>query len=171
MNSLSYGYLDANHRHALTHVNGVEKYKYDAAGNMYERDSASLSYDIQNRLRSIWENGQPKGEFTYDSYGARMYEYIPATNSSRRYIGEHYEWAVYGTYKKYYLIGGVRVAFTDVVNQQPTLYWLLQDHLGSTAVTAETNGNVEGKVWYYPYGEKRDGQGDPRTTYLFTGQR
>ncbi len=50
-------------------------------------------------------------------------------------------------------------------------YWVLQDHLGSTTVNAETNGTVEGEWWYYPYSSKRANSGALHTIKRYTGQR
>jgi hypothetical protein len=52
-----------------------------------------------------------------------------------------------------------------------TLYWLLADHLGSTAVTAYANGSLKAQVRYKAFGEDRYGIGTTPTTYRYTGQR
>ncbi|NOX60759.1 MAG: hypothetical protein GXP42_02235, partial [Chloroflexi bacterium] len=168
-NGVTYNYDYSAHK--LTHVNGAQQYQYDAAGNMITRESLSLNYDYQNRLSSMWENGQNKGEHEYDADGQRRYEYIPVNNTTRRYVGEHFEYHGFNTYKKYYYLGGVRVAFTDRVNGVDALYWLGQDHLGSTALSVQSNGSVAGRWWYHPYGKKRAKSGALHTTYRFTGQR
>jgi RHS repeat-associated protein len=71
--------------------------------------------------------------------------------------------------RKYYYAGSTRIA----VRKDGTLYWLLGDHLGSTALTAYPNGNKKAELRYYPWGETRypnDTSGTP-TSYRFTGQR
>jgi RHS repeat-associated protein len=51
-----------------------------------------------------------------------------------------------------------------------TLYWLLSDHLGSTAVTL--SGTTEaGEVRYRAFGATRFTSGTTPTSYRFTGQR
>jgi len=51
-----------------------------------------------------------------------------------------------------------------------TLYWLLNDHLGSTAVTL--SGTTEmGEVRYRAFGATRFTSGTTPTSYRFTGQR
>ncbi len=53
-----------------------------------------------------------------------------------------------------------------------TLYFLLGDHLGSTAITANSNGALYTEQRYYPWGDTR--YNSPTTTptaYQYTGQR
>jgi RHS repeat-associated protein len=70
--------------------------------------------------------------------------------------------------KKYYYAGGVRVA----ENNGGTLYFLLSDHLGSTAVTTDASGVRVTELRYYPYGDsERYNPGGQITTFRFTGQR
>ena len=60
---VNYGYQDSDHFHAVTHLDGVQKYWYDANGNMTERivgsDSYELTYDADNRLVEVVPLGQP----------------------------------------------------------------------------------------------------------------
>jgi RHS repeat-associated protein len=51
------------------------------------------------------------------------------------------------------------------------LYWLLTDHLGSTAITLDASGNQVTELRYYPYGNTRYNPGGQKTNYRFTGQR
>ncbi len=52
-----------------------------------------------------------------------------------------------------------------------SLYWLLTDHLGSTALTANSSGSEYGELRYKAWGETRFTSGSTPTTYRFTGQR
>ena len=56
-------------------------------------------------------------------------------------------------------------------NSGGTLYYLLSDHLGSTALTLDSGGNRTTELRYYPYGAVRYNAGNQVTTYRFTGQR
>ncbi|MFZ1405296.1 MAG: RHS repeat-associated core domain-containing protein, partial [Anaerolineae bacterium] len=72
--------------------------------------------------------------------------------------------------KKYYYAGATRVAESS----GGVLYYLLTDHLGSTALTLNSSGNrldPNVELRYYPYGGVRYNPGNQVTTYRFTGQR
>jgi len=62
---------------------------------------------------------------------------------------------------------GQRVA----MRENGTPYYLLTDHLGSTAVTANSSGGKTGELRYYPYGGTRYTWGSTPTSLRFTGQR
>jgi RHS repeat-associated protein len=70
--------------------------------------------------------------------------------------------------KKYYYAGGQRVAMRQ---GSSTLYFLLTDHLGSTAITATSGGGWYSELRYYPWGGTRYSTGTTPTSYRYTGQR
>jgi RHS repeat-associated protein len=57
------------------------------------------------------------------------------------------------------------------MRENGTLYWLLTDHLGSTAITAYSGGGKKAEIRYKAWGEDRYTSGTTPTTYRFTGQR
>ena len=84
------------------------------------------------------------------------------------YLGAIYEKNLTtGVTTTYYLAGGQRLA----LRQGGTLYYLVMDHLGSTSLTLDANGNLIGEMKYYPYGETRYAGGSTPTDRRFTGQR
>ena len=84
------------------------------------------------------------------------------------YIGNYFEWTgSTSTMKKYYYVGGTRVA----ERKGTTLYWLLTDHLGSTSITATSSGSKTAELRYKPWGETRYTYGTTPTTFRYTGQR
>jgi RHS repeat-associated protein len=52
-----------------------------------------------------------------------------------------------------------------------TLSYILQDHLGSTSVIADTTGASVATMRFYPFGGTRSSSGAMPTDKLFTGQR
>ncbi|MCP4592524.1 MAG: RHS repeat-associated core domain-containing protein, partial [bacterium] len=68
---------------------------------------------------------------------------------------------------KYYYAGGRRVA----MRAGGVVYYLHNDHLGSTSLTTDESGGVTARQLYYPYGEVRWGEGASATDFGFTGQR
>ncbi len=69
---------------------------------------------------------------------------------------------------KYYYAGSQRVAMRQ---GSSTLYYLLGDHLGSTAKTYNAATGATTELRYHPYGETRYTSGTTPTSYQFTGQR
>ena len=69
--------------------------------------------------------------------------------------------------RKYYSFGSATVAMRD----NGSLIWLLQDHLNSTTVTADADGDLLTEVRFTAFGAIRGGSGDTTTDKLYTGQR
>jgi hypothetical protein len=86
--------------------------------------------------------------------------------STTVYVGNYYE-KEGSTVRKYYYAGGARLAMREA----GTLYYLLTDHLGSTAITINSAGTSEvGELRYYAYGKTRYSSGTTPTDRRFTGQ-
>ena len=165
-----FAYNDPTHKHALTHVDGAQKYWYDENGNMTRRISSvgdhTLAYDAENRLTSITQTvgGGFVASYVYDGDGVRVKE--QKGNYTRYFVGDYYE--IEGSIvRKYYSLGGARVA----ESYNGVLYFLLADHLGSTALTTARTGGRVGELRYYPFGVWRYKWGSPKTSYRYTGQR
>ncbi|MGB3059172.1 MAG: RHS repeat-associated core domain-containing protein, partial [Anaerolineae bacterium] len=162
-------YQNSAHKHAVTHIGGVQKYWYDANGNATRRVNGSqditLTYDAENRLTAM--SGSVASSYVYDADGNRVKETIGGV--TRVFVGNTYE-IDNGTVKKYYYAGNVRVAESS----GGTLYYLLGDHLGSQALTLTSAGarlNTNTELRYMPYGAARYTAGTTPTSYNFTGQR
>lgn len=69
---------------------------------------------------------------------------------------------------KYYYAGATRVAMRRGAN---SLYYLMGDHHGSQAITADATGSSISEVRYYPWGEDRYYAYTSSTSYRFTRQR
>jgi hypothetical protein len=67
----AYTYQDSTHKHAVTHLGGVQKYWYDANGNMITRimgaSTYNLTYDAENRLTGV--SGEASATFVYRCNG------------------------------------------------------------------------------------------------------
>ena len=89
----SYGYQDGGHTHAVTHLNGVRKYWYDANGNQTKRITGGgtyyLTYDAENRLTRVKRYGSVVATFVYDGDGNRVKKV--EGDAVTVYVGEHYE--------------------------------------------------------------------------------
>ncbi len=159
-------YLDSAHTHAVTHLNDVRQYWYDANGNVITRTNggltSSFSYNAENRLIGV--SGAAAEAHTYDGDGNRIKAVVNGTTSV--FIGAYYE--VQGSITKtYYYADNVRVAERN----GGVLHWLLSDHLGGTNVTLRADGTFSTTLRYLPYGDTRYNGGSQITSYRFTGQR
>jgi len=134
---------------------------------MVKRNSGSftLAYDSENRLTTV--SGGASATFVYDGDGNRVKGTVGATTTS--YVGNYFEWTGNtSTMVKYYYHGGKRVAMRVGTS---TWYFLLTDHLTSTAITATSAGSKSAELRYKAWGENRYSSGTTPTTYRFTGQR
>lgn len=75
------------------------------------------------------------------------------------------------TWKMYYAVGNQLVSMRVLTVTGSTLYYLGSDHLGSTSMIMDANGNKMGEMRYRPFGEIRYTWGISPTSIGFTGQR
>jgi len=160
---------DVNHKHAVASLSNGNSYSYDANGNMTIRNadakSFTFAYDAENRLVSV--SGDATATFTFNGDGQRVKSVMDGETTL--FAGGHYEIANPGagqTVTKYYMAGVSRVA----LRKGGTLSYMLADHLGSTSLVTDTNGNRTSELRYKPWGETRFSFGTMPTKYTFTGQ-
>ena len=165
---VSYSYGDSGHAHAVTSLSNGSSFQYDANGNMTQRivngQTYNLSYDAENRLAGV--SGANTASFIYNGDGERVVSTVGGVVVV--YVGEYFEWQPATTASiRYYYAGGQRVAMR--MGSAPPL-WLLGDHLGSTAVVANTDATQHSRKGYKAFGETRFAAGSLPTRYQFTGQ-
>jgi RHS repeat-associated protein len=153
---------------------GSNTYCYDRNGNMVRRTVGSaynLSYDAENRLTGI--SGAASASFYYDADGNRVKATVNGATTA--YVGNYFEWVgSTSTMVKYYYADGQRVAMRQKNASTNVLSFLLSDHLGSTAVTANSGGAKVAELRYKAWGETRPSgyaESATPTTYRFTSQR
>ena len=88
-----YAYNDLAHDHAVTHLGGVERYRYDATGNQawrsFDGNTHDLTYDGENRLVEVRQGGTVIAEFLYDGNGELVREV--SGGQTTVYVGRHQE--------------------------------------------------------------------------------
>ncbi|MFT3890489.1 MAG: RHS repeat-associated core domain-containing protein [Anaerolineales bacterium] len=105
--------------------------------------------------------------FTYDGDGKRV-KSVLTTNIATTityFAGAYYEVAN-GVVTKYYYAGSQRIAMRN----NGDLKFLLGDHLGSTSLVTDTNGQNVTETRYTAWGEVRYASGTTPTKYTYTGQ-
>ncbi|GAB4582091.1 MAG: hypothetical protein Fur0022_48440 [Anaerolineales bacterium] len=164
---------------------------YDQNGNMVRRDPSGggnnhdFTYDAENRLIEVKYNGTTIATFIYDGDGNRVKATVSGVTTA--FIGTHFEWHTdttnmvkyYAVYPEFYRrAGSQRIAMRQGSADNVNLKWLLGDHLGSTSVTADYDGDLISRTLYKPWGEVRCQSGTLPTAYilrrtqdrLYTGQ-
>jgi len=145
----------------------VQRYWYDANGNATRRVNGSqdvaLVYDAENHVTSITGSGV-SATYVYDGDGKRVKATVGSVTTV--YIGNIYERDNGTTVRKYYYAGAVRVAMRVGGNT----FYLLNDHLTSTAITTNSSGVRQTELRYFAYGGTRYNPGSQMTLYRYTGQ-
>jgi YD repeat-containing protein len=150
-------YYTGTRPHAVTSTSDGKAFDYDANGNMTDRDGQTLTWDAENRLTEV-VSGTTTVRFSYDGQGRRVKKEVVSgtTTETTIYIGPHFEVAVSGTQTistSYYYALGRAVAMRTKEGVTETVYYLHGDHLGSTSVVSDEDGNEVGRASYYPFGE------------------
>ncbi len=101
--------------------------------------------------------------FVYEGDGNRVKRTINDTATT--FVGNYYEVSS-PTVTKYYYAGSSRVA----MSVGGTVYYVLSDQLGSTAITALGHGTKTSELRYKAWGEVRYTNGTMPTDYTYTGQ-
>jgi RHS repeat-associated protein len=115
---------------------------YDAAGNQTVLGGNTLAYDAEGRQISAQISGSPPVTVTYayDGLGERV------TKSVEGGITTSYVHDVFGNLAEEYTTGGTAAA------PPCTTCYLSWDHLGSTRMMTDQNGNVVARHDYLPFG-------------------
>jgi RHS repeat-associated protein len=113
--------------------------------------------------------GGTSATFAYDGDGKRVKGTVNSVTTA--YVGNYFEWTSAGN-TRYYYHGSMRLAMQRTgYGSNNGLFWLLGDHLGSTAIQASSNGSLSASTRYRPWGEQRAQVSTLLTTFRFTGQR
>jgi RHS repeat-associated protein len=144
--------LDGQPRpHAPTAAGGVS-YQYDAVGNLYSGGGRTLTWDAENRIRTVGAT-----EFTYDTFGERLKKKT-GSNTSLYPFGDDYE-ITNAVTTRYVSVDGLGVIAKRVTGgSQAGLFWLHTDRLGSIQAVTDATGEKLHRD-YRPYGETRTSTG------------
>jgi YD repeat-containing protein len=114
---------------------------YDGAGNMASLMGSNFTYDAENRITSAVQPGIGTVTYTYDGDGRRVMKSV-STGLQTVYV---------------YDVGGKLVAeYSSGAVYAPPCHtcFLSTDHLCSTRLVTDENGNTVSRHDYIPFGEE-----------------
>ena len=135
-------------------------YLYDDNGNITSDGIRTITYTPDNMPKTVTGGGST-ASFTYDGNNKRVKK---AGNLNRIYIGKLHECTT--TCVNYIYAGNTRIAASLATGTE----FYHPDHLGSTAVTTDQNGNRLEDIAYYPFGETRHDSLVEGVKHKYTGQ-
>ncbi len=149
----------------FTGANQISGTSYDASGDQLQVNGNTVSYDAENRMTTVTESGASE-TLAYDGAGQRVEKMLPTVTTV-------YVYDAFGQLAaEYSSAGGNTLACSTC--------YLSVDHLGSTRMVTDQNGNVVARHDYLPFGEElaggtvgRSGQwgpGNDNINQKFTGQ-
>ncbi|MEA3439507.1 MAG: hypothetical protein U9R58_04420, partial [Chloroflexota bacterium] len=129
---------------------------------------ANLSYWILSLLQNIWEKISelisPTSALASDPQDDTASADVMTMSLATILEGQ--------VWKMYYYAGAQRVAMrVQDNNGGDDVYYLLSDHLGSTSVTTDSDGDYIAELRYTAWGTVRYSSGETPTDYTYTGQR
>lgn len=125
----------------FNNANQIIGRSYDGAGNMASLMGSNFSYDAENRITTAAQPGIGTVTYTYDGDGRRVMKAV-STGLQTVYV---------------YDIGGKLVAeYSSGAVSVPPCHtcFLSSDHLGSTRLVTDENGNTVSRHDYIPFGEE-----------------
>jgi RHS repeat-associated protein len=147
-------------------------YRYDAAGNMLSdsTDGISVLYDAENRIASVTQGGTTTA-YVYDAEGNRLKKSTNTSGTLYWYMlpGIVAESDLSGNLKsEYVFFSGRRIARRDYPGGAVSYYF--SDHLKTTGIITDAQGNVKSDSDYYPWGGELQFVVSDSNHYKFTGK-
>jgi len=177
-----YSYVNNNPYQATT-ING-NNYTYYNNGNLKQDPAQRYWYNYQDRLSKAQNLEQTlTSVFGYDQSGQRVYKKVtdetgqdnvitetvyPNQYLEYEYLDEAYDSPTSTT--KHLFFGNQRLGQVKKENGQNVISLIFGDHLGSSSVMTDEQGNIIAIYDYYPYGSSRiEEEVGAQTNRRFTG--
>ncbi|MFH0862131.1 MAG: RHS repeat-associated core domain-containing protein [Candidatus Altiarchaeota archaeon] len=148
---------------ALGPQNYVNNYTYDSNGNMLQDERFKYEYNGMNMLKIV-KNASTDAvveQYWYGPDGQRIKKVSfleDGKNRTTLYVNPSYEININETGTRqdtrYVFANGERMA---ELHQNGSKTYYLNDHLGSSSVLVNEQGQQIDRLTYYPYGEVKDG--------------
>lgn len=153
----------ATRPHAVVSTPDGRTYTYDDNGNMISDGVRIITYNVDNMPVSVTVSGVTT-TLVYDGGGARVKKISPSSGTTV-YIGKFQEWRA-GVNTNYIFAGGTRIA----AKSGTEVFYYHQDHLGSTRVVTDQNGQQVENTAYYPFGATQSDTGGVYVNHKYTSQ-
>jgi len=149
-----YSYITETNK--ILSVTGVDNFTFnhDDTGKITLQNNTQYLYNYNNQLIRVEENGQVLGEYVYNGLGQRIYKQINGSSNIYHYdfdgnlIGES---GSDGTFSSEYLyLGSSRLAKVNI--NDGSLFYYLNDHLGTPLIMTDSSGVVVWEASYDPFG-------------------
>ena len=151
----TYTYISGTNKINEIIGNEIISYTHDANGNITNIGNTILTYNQNNRLIRVEENGTTLGEYTYNGLGQRVIKAANGVTTVFHYdfngniIGES---DLDGNFSKEYLYRGKgRSAIVDVATEE--IYYFGNDQLGTPQILTDSTNTVVWEGYYKPFGE------------------
>jgi len=151
---------------ALTEI----PFEYDVNGNLITGKDYKYEYNGFNELSKVYKEGELLEEYFYDDNGIRIMkiEYKDGEKQTTFYPKKGYVRVVNSTGKYdtqyYHDNNGVLLGRKDSEGDK---YYYHPDHLGSTSLITDENGEIAEETRYMPFGAVLKGGND---RFLYTGK-
>jgi len=159
--------------HAVTHLDGSERYSYDANGNMVSRNDGTRTWTLEwtpeNMLHSA-TSGSDTVTVAYDADGMMVAR--SGEGEVTFYVGKLFQHNITtNTFTKQYQFNGRLIALREGLATSSPVSFMAANQLGSTTTTLWADGTVRADQRYTPWGEERWASNATPTEYQYTSQR
>jgi len=137
--------------------------EYPGSFSKLEPGSAYYLEATSDQTWQVTQEGTIATDFVYDGDGGRVRKITPASTTT--YVGSLYE-ITDGEAKKHIFAGANRVCSVETNGT----YYFHSDHLGSSNVITDENGEQVSLTEYTPYGGTHAQEGTYDQNYKFTGK-
>lgn len=147
-------YLYQNTNPYQTNSVNNRTYTYDANGNLTNDQQRTMFFDFNDRMASVTK-GATTTLYYYDAGQDRSVKFEQTTHNYKIYPSKYYEERRDGNKAKYVFLGDLRLATIETTSTTPVIYLNFSDHLNSSAITTDANGNITNLMDYLPFGSDR----------------
>lgn len=148
-------YGDGNNRIEEAAGSDPLAFSYDFVGNMVGMGTKTLTYDQENRLAGVAQNGGSIARYAYNALGQRVLKETGGESTVSHYDFEGNliaEGLPEGTItSEYFYLGKSRLARVD--REDGKLYYYVNDHLGTPHAMTDSEGMVVWEARYMPFGK------------------